>query len=63
MAANAMTTLTFPLTIDFSSSTIFKLLGGGDRSPDKEVRTLPTQLSGETVLPEFTLQVDRFADE
>jgi Uma2 family endonuclease len=30
---------------------------------DKEVRDLPAKLSGETVLPEFTLQVDRFADE
>jgi Uma2 family endonuclease len=30
---------------------------------EKEVRSLPTQLSGETVLPEFTLQVDRFIDD
>lgn len=28
----------------------------------KEVRTLPTQLSGETVLPGFILPVDRFTD-
>jgi Uma2 family endonuclease len=28
----------------------------------KEVRSLPTQLSGEVVLPGFTLQVDRFTD-
>jgi Uma2 family endonuclease len=30
---------------------------------EKEVRSLPTQLSGEAVLPKFTLQVDRFTDE
>jgi Uma2 family endonuclease len=30
---------------------------------DKEVRSLPTQLSGETVLPEFILQVDLFTDD
>jgi Uma2 family endonuclease len=30
---------------------------------DKEVRSLPAQLSGEEVLPEFTLQVDRFIDD
>jgi Uma2 family endonuclease len=29
----------------------------------KEVRSLPTLLSGETILPEFTLQVDRFTDD
>jgi Uma2 family endonuclease len=29
----------------------------------KEVRSLPTLLSGETVLPEFTLQADRFTDD
>jgi Uma2 family endonuclease len=29
----------------------------------KEVISLPTQLSGETVLPEFILQVDRFTDD
>ena len=29
---------------------------------EKEVRDLPTQLSGEAVLPGFTLQVDRFTD-
>jgi Uma2 family endonuclease len=29
----------------------------------KEVRALPTQLSGETVLPEFSLQVDPFTDD
>ncbi len=28
----------------------------------KEVRSLPTLLSGEEVLPGFTLQADRFAD-
>ncbi|NJN58616.1 MAG: Uma2 family endonuclease [Leptolyngbyaceae cyanobacterium SL_5_9] len=28
----------------------------------KEVRSLPTQLTGETVLPEFVLQVDQFSD-
>lgn len=28
----------------------------------KEVKSLPTQLSGEDVLPGFTLQVDRFTD-
>jgi Uma2 family endonuclease len=28
----------------------------------KEVRSLPTQLTGETVLPEFVLQIDRFSD-
>jgi Uma2 family endonuclease len=28
----------------------------------KEVRSLPTQLSGESVLPGFTLQVERFTD-
>jgi Uma2 family endonuclease len=27
-----------------------------------EVRDLPTQLSGEEVLPGFSLQVDRFTD-
>lgn len=30
---------------------------------EKEVRSLPILLSGETVLPEFALQVDRFTDE
>lgn len=30
---------------------------------EKEVRSLPTLLSGETVLPEFELQVDAFSDE
>jgi Uma2 family endonuclease len=30
---------------------------------DKEVRSLPTLLSGETVLPGFTLQVDLFTDD
>jgi Uma2 family endonuclease len=30
---------------------------------EKEVRSLPTQLSGEAVLPEFTLQVDPFTDD
>ncbi|MGV0026438.1 Uma2 family endonuclease [Phormidesmis priestleyi] len=30
---------------------------------DKEVKSLPAQLSGETVLPGFTLQVDLFIDE
>jgi Uma2 family endonuclease len=30
---------------------------------DKEVKSLPTQLSGETVLPGFTLQVGPFTDE
>jgi Uma2 family endonuclease len=29
---------------------------------EKEVRSLPTQLLGETILPGFVLQVDRFAD-
>jgi Uma2 family endonuclease len=29
----------------------------------KEVRSLPTQLSGEAVLPGFTLQVDLFTDD
>jgi Uma2 family endonuclease len=29
----------------------------------KEVRSLPTQLSGEAVLPEFILQVDQFTDD
>jgi Uma2 family endonuclease len=29
----------------------------------KEVRSLPTQLSGEAVLPEFSLEVDRFTDD
>jgi Uma2 family endonuclease len=29
----------------------------------KEVRSLPIQLSGESVLPEFTLQVDLFTDD
>lgn len=29
----------------------------------KEVRSLPTQLSGEAVLPGFNLQVDRFTDD
>jgi Uma2 family endonuclease len=29
----------------------------------KEVRSLPTQLSGEAVLPGFTLQVDPFTDD
>jgi Uma2 family endonuclease len=33
------------------------------QAQDKEVRSLPTQLSGEAVLPEFTLQVDRFTDD
>jgi Uma2 family endonuclease len=28
----------------------------------KEVRSLPTQLSGESILPGFSLQVDRFTD-
>jgi Uma2 family endonuclease len=28
-----------------------------------EVRSLPTQLSGEAVLPEFSLEVDRFTDD
>lgn len=28
----------------------------------KEVKSLPTQLSGEDVLPGFTLQIDRFTD-
>ncbi len=30
---------------------------------EKEVRSLPTQLFGEAVLPEFTLQVDLFTDD
>lgn len=30
---------------------------------EKEVRSLPTQLIGETVLPDFELQVDIFSDE
>jgi len=30
---------------------------------DKEVRSLPTVLSGETVLPGFELNVDRFTDD
>ncbi|MBW4440299.1 MAG: Uma2 family endonuclease [Plectolyngbya sp. WJT66-NPBG17] len=30
---------------------------------EKEVRTLPTLLSGETVLPGFELQVDSFSDQ
>ncbi len=30
---------------------------------EKEVRTLPTLLSGEAVLPGFELQLDRFVDE
>jgi Uma2 family endonuclease len=30
---------------------------------EKEVRSLPTNLSGEAVLPGFELQVDRFLDE
>jgi Uma2 family endonuclease len=30
---------------------------------EKEVRSLPTLLSGETVLPGFTLQVDLFTDD
>lgn len=30
---------------------------------EKEVRSLPTRLSGETVLPGFELQVERFTDE
>ncbi|MGK7890801.1 MAG: Uma2 family endonuclease [Leptolyngbyaceae cyanobacterium] len=30
---------------------------------DKEVRDLPTELSGETVLPGFVLAVVRFTDE
>jgi Uma2 family endonuclease len=30
---------------------------------EKEVRSLPTLLSGETVLSGFTLQVDLFTDE
>jgi len=30
---------------------------------DKEVKSLPVQLSGETVLPGFILQVDPFTDE
>ncbi|MBD2080326.1 Uma2 family endonuclease [Leptolyngbya sp. FACHB-17] len=30
---------------------------------DKEVKSLPTQLSGETVLPGFELQADLFTDE
>ncbi|MBD1823509.1 Uma2 family endonuclease [Cyanobacteria bacterium FACHB-DQ100] len=30
---------------------------------DKEVKSLPTPLSGETVLPEFELQADLFTDE
>jgi Uma2 family endonuclease len=30
---------------------------------EKEVRVLPTKLSGEVVLPGFELQVDRFLDE
>jgi Uma2 family endonuclease len=30
---------------------------------DKEVRSLPTLLSGETVLPGFTLQADLFTDD
>ena len=30
---------------------------------EKEVRSLPTQLSGEAVLPGFSLQVDPFADD
>jgi Uma2 family endonuclease len=29
----------------------------------KEMRSLPTQLSGEAVLPGFTLQVDPFTDD
>jgi Uma2 family endonuclease len=29
----------------------------------KEVRSLPTLLSGESVLPGFTLQIDRFTDD
>jgi len=29
---------------------------------EKELRALPTQLSGEALLPGFTLQVDRFTD-
>jgi Uma2 family endonuclease len=29
----------------------------------KEVRSLPTKLSGETILPGFNLQVDRFTDD
>jgi Uma2 family endonuclease len=30
---------------------------------DKEVKSLPAELSGETVLPGFVLQFDRFVDE
>jgi len=30
---------------------------------DKEVKSLPVQLSGEAVLPGFILQVDPFTDE
>lgn len=29
---------------------------------EKEVRSLPTRLSGESALPEFVLQIDRFVD-
>ena len=29
----------------------------------KELRSLPTQLSGESVLPGFVLQVDRFTED
>jgi hypothetical protein len=32
------------------------------RGQAKEVQALPTQLSGETVLPGFVLQVDQFTD-
>lgn len=30
---------------------------------EKEVRALPTELSGEAVLPGFSLQVDPFTDD
>ena len=30
---------------------------------ETEVRSLPTELSGEEVLPDFTLQMERFRDE
>jgi Uma2 family endonuclease len=32
------------------------------KGQEKEVRSLPTQLSGEAVLPGLVLQVDRFID-
>ncbi len=30
---------------------------------DKEIKSLPAELSGETILPGFVLQLDRFVDE